>query len=182
MQILPVSGDTGISDFIETGSFCRLYHVKTKTFIHADGREELNALDEHTLAQCIAKNAMDDDLLEEKVAVSFRSKATFEDLFKVHRIHDDDVDDFNNVMGWRNLIELVRNATTPTMSALFPSQQGRSKSRRLPVISKDDLKWTYEQNGKRLIFAGMHLFDDLAEFVLDKDGKHVHHSIIFKGL
>lgn len=79
IQIMPVSGDADTVDHIATASFCRLYHTKTKTYIHADGREELNALDEHTLAQCIAKKDLDDDLLEEKVSISFRSKTTFED-------------------------------------------------------------------------------------------------------
>ena len=97
-------------------------------------------------------------------------------VFKIHRVQEDDVDDFNNVMGWRNLIELVRNATTPQMAALFPSQDGKSvrRSIKVPKISRGDEIWTYEQNGKRLIFAGVHLFDDLAEFVLDKDGMCQH--------
>ena len=96
-------------------------------------------------------------------------------VFKIHRVQDDDVDDFNNVMGWRNLITLVRNATTPQMAALFPSQNGNSvrRSSEMPEIGRDDEIWTYDQNGKRLIYAGMHLFDDLAEFVLDKDGTSI---------
>ena len=173
------------------GRYCRLHHILTNSFFHTS-QSTLKELDEHTFAQCVSKADVDDDLFDEKLNVNFRPKVTFEDVFEITRVDEDDVDDFNVVFSLRPNLELAVQATSWPASKHLPSQAYRRRGggadeeedggfgfeaadaavfplagSSLPSLPPSQAHW--DQNGKRLIDRGAEIAEMLAEFLLDED-------------
>lgn len=150
-----ISAVSQVSTLISSGAYCRLQHLLTQSYFHTS-QSTLHALDVHTFVQCQSKQDIDDDLFDEKLNINFRSKFTFEDVFEITRVDEDDVDDFNVVFSLRPQLQLVVEATSWEVSKCLPSQAHRQQT---DVTGGFGFEGTeslsaWDKSGKRLITAG----------------------------
>lgn len=71
----------------------------------------------------VAQGDIEDDDLETKLWCSFVSDVSFEDVFEIRVVGEEDVDDFSYVKGLKPILNLVAQATLPENVADYPSQQ-----------------------------------------------------------
>eukprot|EP00041_Stephanoeca_diplocostata_P038566 m.1528282 g.1528282 ORF g.1528282 m.1528282 type:complete len:3000 (-) comp25237_c1_seq15:596-9595(-) len=164
-RLVSMTDNAGV---VTSESFCRLQHIITKSYLHTSTRK-MTALDLATAAQAKAKGDIEESDLETKSCCSFVSEASYEDVFEIRMVPEDDVDDFSYVKGLKPILNLVAAATLPENVADYPSQRNNRRPTATKMLTQRKPSQPWETHAKQILKVGTQVCREMAAFLLDRD-------------